>query len=236
MPSKRLETPSRVFLLSPANCGGERARILMRDEVTFDLAVRLRAGEATLGETFAFLSGLYFRGKLAYAEVFARPPKGAKGIYVITTSRGLVPPDTRVTLDELRAMACVPIDLADARYRGPLERDVAKLSKTIGGAGEVVLLGSIATGKYVDVLSAALGDRLRFPAEFVGRGDMSRGGLMLRHVTSGDELTYVPLGEKRSRMGKRPPKLTPIKRPRAAKASKPTKAVRTTKRQLRRGG
>ena len=204
--------PSRVFLLSPANCGGERARILMRDEAKFDLALRLRGGEATLGETFAFLSGLYFRGKLAYARVFARPPKGAAGVYVITTCCGLVPPDARVTLAELRAMTCVPIDLSDARYRDPLERDVRKLSDVIGPRGQVVLLGSIATGKYVDILSAALGDRLRFPAEFVGRGDMSRGGLMLRHVTSGEELTYIPLGTTRSRKGKRPPKLEPIRK------------------------
>jgi hypothetical protein len=213
-------TPSRTFLLSPANCGGERARILMRDEATFHLAVRLRAGEATLGETFAFLSGLYFRGKLAYARVFARPPKGSHGVYVITTCCGLVSPDKRVTLAELREMACVPIDLADTRYRAPLERDVKRLSETIGPAGEVVLLGSIATGKYVDILSAALGGRLRFPSEFVGRGDMSRGGLMLRHVTSGQELRYIPLGAQSSRKGKRPPKLVPIRRAKSARVKR----------------
>jgi len=33
---------------------------------------------------------------------------------------------------------------------------------------------------YVGALAAAFGDRLRFPVEFVGRGDMSRGGLLLR--------------------------------------------------------
>jgi hypothetical protein len=207
-----MNPPLRIFLLSPANCGGERARILMRDEASFDLAVRLRAGRATLGETFAFLSGLYFRGKLAYASAFGLAPAGAEGAYVITTCCGLLSPRKIITLDELRALACVSIDLDEPRYRLPLERDVQKLSETIGDTGEVVLLGSIATGKYVDILSAALGDRLRFPAAFIGRGDMSRGGLLLRHVTSGKELTYIPLGEKSTRKGKRPPKLEPIRR------------------------
>ena len=70
-----------------------------------------------------------------------------------------------------------------------------------------VLLGSIASGKYVDVLLEVFGSRLCFPAEFAGRGDMSRGGLMLRCVASGEELGYVPLvGAERH--GKRPPKLT----------------------------
>ncbi len=51
-----------------------------------------------------------------------------------------------------------------------------------------MLLGSVATGKYVDPLTEALGDRLRFPGDFVGRGDMSRGGLLLRCVREGREL------------------------------------------------
>jgi hypothetical protein len=50
------------------------------------------------------------------------------------------------------------------------------------------------------------GPRLHFPADFVGRGDMSRGGLMLRCVTEGRELEYAPiLGA--TRRGARPPKL-----------------------------
>jgi hypothetical protein len=205
--------PPRVFVLSPASCAGERARILLRDEAQFDLAVRLRGNEgATLGETFSFLSGLYFRGKLAYATTFARPPHtGGEGAFVITTHRGLLPPSTRVTVTELRDMACVPIDVDEPRYREPMERDAQRLADAIGAHGEVVLLGSIATPKYVDILRAILGSRLRFPAEFVGRGDMSRGGLMLRHVQSGAELTYIPI-DGATRRGKRPPKLKPIKR------------------------
>ena len=218
MPSPKVDKPlllpPRVFVLSPASCAGERARILLRDEARFDLAMRLRTSAgATLGETFSFLSGLYFRGKLAYATTFARPPtpRGAAGVLVVTTHRGLLPPATHVTVGQLRDMACVPIDLDEPRYRAPMERDAEALSRAVGNAGEVVLLGSIATSKYVDILRAFLGPRLKFPAEFVGRGDMSRGGLLLRHVQSGQELTYVPF-DGAIRKGKRPPKLEPIRR------------------------
>jgi hypothetical protein len=55
------------------------------------------------------------------------------------------------------------------------------------------------------------GERLMFPAEFVGRGDMSRGGLMLRSVQSGEPLTYVPLLGA-TRHGPRPPKLESLPR------------------------
>jgi hypothetical protein len=206
----------RVFVLSPASCAGERARILLRDEAKFELAMRLRSDQgATLGEIFSFLSGLYFRGKLAYATTFARPPRAEAngGVLVITTHRGLLPPQTRVTVGELRDMACVPIDVGEPRYREPMERDATQLAAAVGDTGEVVLLGSIATPKYVDILRAILGSRLKFPSEFVGRGDMSRGGLLLRHVQSGEELTYVPI-EGAVRKGKRPPKLKPIRKSR----------------------
>ncbi len=204
--------PPRVFVLSPASCAGERARILLRDEAMFDLACRLRGpGGATLGETFSFLSGLYFRGKLAYANAFARPPRARDGVLVITTHRGLLRPETVVTVQALRDMASVPIDVDEPRYRDPVVRDAIALAQAVGEHGEVVLLGSIATPKYVDILRGVLGQRLRFPAAFVGRGDMSRGGLMLRHVQSGEELTYIPI-DGATRHGKRPPKLKPIGR------------------------
>lgn len=79
----------RVFLLSPASCSGERARLVLRGDARFDLALRLRSRDgAALGEVFSFLSGLYFRGKLAYANAFARPPDDMDGVLVITPSRG----------------------------------------------------------------------------------------------------------------------------------------------------
>ena len=195
----------RVFLLSPAFTGGKRARLLMREAAVFPLAQRLRsAGDVTLGEAFSFLSGLYFRGKFAYAERFARPPLGVAGSQVITTNRGLVPVGVTIGLADLRDFGTVAIDPAEPRYRLPLERDLAALSA--GDDLEVILLGSVATGKYVDVLLEALGERLRFPVEFTGRGDMSRGAMMLRAVREGVELEYRPVAGA-VRRGARPRKI-----------------------------
>ena len=202
--------PTRVFLLSPAHCGGKRAGYLLNDSATFELARRVREAQgATLADVFTFLSGLYFRGKVAYSTAFAAPPTGVAGSLVITTNRGLVPADTRISVADLRDMGGVDIECDDPRYRWPLARDARTLAKR-GDVDQVILLGSVATGKYVDVLLDALGDRLHFPAEFVGRGDMSRGGLMLRCATEGRELTYVPVAGA-VRRGQRPPKLEPRK-------------------------
>ena len=196
-----------LFLLSPAHCGGERAKLLFRPEARFELALKLRTPQgAMLGEVFSFLSGLYFRGKMAYSLEFANPPAGVDGQLVITTNRGLLPAHTYVTLKELAKMGSVDIAADERRYRGPLVRSVRQLAAKVGHDCDVVLLGSIATGKYMDVLTTHLGERLRFPAEFVGRGDMSRGGLMLRCVDEGRELTYVPVAGA-VRHGQRPPKL-----------------------------
>ncbi len=74
----------------------------------------------------------------------------------------------------------------------------------------IVLLGSVATAKYLDVLSGVFGDRLSFPSDFVGRGDMSRGALMLRAAAAGTELEYVALTDQTPRHGRRPPRLTPV--------------------------
>jgi hypothetical protein len=200
---------SRVFLLSPAHCGGERARLVLSERAAFDLARRVRTGPgAPLGEVFAFLSGLYFRGKLSYARAFAQPPDGHTGVLVITPSDGLRPADEPVNLEGLRRFASVDIEGDDPRYRKPLDRDARRLAQRIGAAGEVVLLGSIATGKYIDPLLTVLGEQLRFPADFVGRGDMSRGGLLLRCARAGTELTYVGVRDA-VRRGPRPPRLAP---------------------------
>ncbi len=195
----------RAFLLSPASAAGRRARMLLEPRSAFDLAVRLHGGGVPLGELFAFLSGLYFRGKLAYARAFAGP-RGT--VRVITTDRGLMDPDLLVTLADLRAMASGTVDHTHEPYRVPLVRDAEALRAALPRRAEVVLLGSIATPKYVDVLTAVFGRRLVFPTAFVGRGDMSRGGLMLRQVATGVELEYQALlGAERR--GRRPPKLTP---------------------------
>jgi len=205
--------PPKIFMLSPASCSGQRAELLYNERAQFFLARRLRGEEgATLGEVFSFLSGLYFRGKLTYARAFARPPRGVGGIWAITAGRGLIDPETIVRLSDLRAFQSVPIDAAEPRYREPLARDAAALAARLPPGGQAVLLGSIASDKYVEILHAALGERLVFPQAFVGRGDMSRGGLLLRSVDEGEELTYVPIAGA-VRRGSRPGKLPPRRRP-----------------------
>jgi hypothetical protein len=198
---------TRTFLLSPAYAGGRRAQMLLNGRAEFELARRLRAADAvSLGEVFVFLSGLYFRGKLAYANAFARPDLSR--VLVITPTRGLLPAATLVTLADLREFAEVDIEEGDPRYRRPLERDLRRLVRQLTPQCEVVLLGSVATGKYISVLLEILRERIRFPAEFVGRGDMSRGGLLLRCAVDRTELSYIPV-QGAVRKGKRPPKLTP---------------------------
>jgi hypothetical protein len=196
--------PFRIFLLSPAHCGGKRAEILLNPHASFPLAVQLRSGGVTLGEAFSFLSGLYFRGKLTYADRFARPPHGSTGVQVITTDRGLMPAGTEISNDDLRRFAAIDISVKEPEYRLPLERDIDALGRIEDM--EFVLLGSVATGKYVDILLEKLGDRLLFPADFVGRGDMSRGALLLQAARSGVELTYQPVGGA-IRRGRRAPRV-----------------------------
>lgn len=200
----------RIFLLSPANAGGLRAAMLFREGAAFDLAVRLRTTGAPIGEAFAFISELYFRGKLAYSQTFAAPPPDIPGAFVITSGMGLVPPETIVTIHHLRQSAGIPIDAADPRYREPLERGCRTLVELAGPDCEYVLLGSVATVKYLAPMVAVFGDRLLFPEEFIGRGDMSRGGLLLRAARSGVELTYKPLGNL-TRHGPRPPRLPKLR-------------------------
>jgi len=186
----------------------------MSDAAKFALAQQLRTAEgAMLGDVFSFVSGLYFRGKLAYARRFSSPPDPsdsviAGGVLVITPNAGLRAADVFVTLDSLRRFAGESIDLENVRYRRPLERSARALLEAVGPDCDVVLLGSIASGKYVEVLLPIFGERLLFPTSFVGRGDMSRGGLMLRCVDSGLELDYVPIAGS-VRQGKRPPRLAP---------------------------
>jgi hypothetical protein len=196
----------RIFILSPARLDGKRAELLLSDRAKFDLAHRLKKEGATLGEVFAFLSGLYFRGKLGYSKKFARPPRNFPGVLVITTNRGIIPVDTIVTREELAAFGKVPIDPSDARYFNALQESARFLAEKLPKNCEVVLLGSIGSKKYVELLVKVFGERLLFPPSFVGRGDMSRGGLMLRCTDSGEELEYVPLAGA-VRHGKRPPRL-----------------------------
>jgi len=201
----------RIFLLSPAKAGGPRYSMLMRDQADFDLARKLRAGEAT-GEVYSFISGLYFRGKLAYSQAFPVGPPGLPGALVIVPGAGLVPPDTIVTAEQLQAIAEIPVDEENPNFRDPLVAAAKLVDQHAGGASSYVLLGSVASRKYTTPLLEIFGERLLFPSAFVGRGDMSRGGLLLRHAHSGVELQYIAV---RGALlhGARPPRLEKWRKP-----------------------
>jgi hypothetical protein len=202
----------RLFLLSPANVNSVRGGFLLGETGQSVLWHGLREGSVSLGEVFSFVSGLYFRGKLAYGRAFAKPPADIPGVAVITASGGLVSPDKLVTVEGLREITAGRVDASESRYRIPLERDAQRLREYIGPQCDVVLLGSIATPKYVEPLMGVFGTRLVFPAEFVGRGDMSRGGLLLRCVREENELAYVPVAGA-VRHGVRAPRLPRLARP-----------------------
>ncbi len=190
---------ARVFLLSPANCRGRRAQQVLSPKATFPVAARLRTEGVPIGDLFAHMSGLYFRGKITYARKFGRA-------FVITPDQGLVPAETTITSQVLVRFADADINLANPGYRTPLEQSARELAEAAGDAAEFVLLGSVASEKYVQVLGAIFGSRLVFPSDFVGRGDMSRGGLLLRAAAASQELEYIPvIGA--VRRGARPPKL-----------------------------
>lgn len=163
------------------------------------MATQLRGPGATVGDVFAWLSALYFRGKLTYARAFAR-----RGVYVMAAGRGLLAADAVIGAADLRAMG--EVDIQSDAFIAPLRRDAEALASRCGRRTRAVLLGSIASGKYIDTLLATFGDRLVFPESFVGRGDMSRGGLLLRAARAGEELSYVRV-EGAILHGTRPPKL-----------------------------
>jgi hypothetical protein len=184
--------PATLFLLSPANTSGERVKLLTRPQAGSTVARQLRTPEgALLVDVFRFLSSLYFRGKLAYARRFATPPAMLPGTYVIVPGQGLRLETQRLTLAELEATARIEVAADNRAFTAPLRRDAEQLASLLSASARVVLLGSIATGKYVDVLLEVFGERLLFPREFVGRGDMSRGALLLRSARTGDELEYA---------------------------------------------
>ena len=180
-----------IFLLSPANSSGVRAKMLFGANARFDLAQRLTNSQATLGELYSFISGLYFRGKLAYAENFNRPPSGVAGVYVITAAAGLLLPQTRMTPEELKRISAARVDASNPEYRRPLDVAARRLKELIEPDTRVVLLGSVATPKYVEPLFEVFGERLLFPQDFLGRGDMSRGSLLLRCCAQGSPLEYA---------------------------------------------
>ncbi len=189
----RLGPQPTLFLLSPASLDGRRALQLAAPRARFPTAERFRSPAGVpIGEAYAFLSSLYFRGKIAYARRFAAPGKALEGgIFVIAPGFGLVPPDWALTPERLKRMRRTPVDPRRPSYARPLAAAAAELAGLLPADGRAVLLGSIATAKYTAVLAPILGDRLRFPACFAGTGDMRRGALMLRAAASGEELEYA---------------------------------------------
>jgi hypothetical protein len=188
-----VSSPGQIFLLSPAKAGGPRYSMLLRQEADFELARQLRNGEATIGEVYSFISGLYFRGKMTYAEAFRAAPPELPPSLVMVPGAGLIPPDTVVNIEQLSTIAEISVAEENPNFRGPLSRAAKLLDEHAGGDCRYVLLGSVASAKYTAPLLEIFGERLLFPADFVGRGDMSRGGLMLRQARSGVELPYVPV-------------------------------------------
>jgi hypothetical protein len=194
LPPQGPQVPFTIFLLSPASLAGERAKMVFNPRAQFALAQQLRAAEgALLGDVFSFVSGLYFRGKNAYAQAFGRPPEGLARGYVISAGEGLRPLDEPVTVARLHQWATVAIDAHNPAFTQPLVRDAEDLERAHGAQTRFVLLGSVATNKYVRPLTRVFGDHLLFPIDFVGRGDMSRGSLMLRAARAAKELPYLPV-------------------------------------------
>lgn len=187
---------SNIFLLSPANMSGLRARQLTSPRAKFDAARMYQSPEGVpIALAFAFMSALYFRGKIAYAMQFAE----IENIFVIAPGFGLVPPDWRITPERMKILSKTEVDVRKKNYRKPLERDALQLAENLDDDAKVVLLGSVASGKYVDILWPIFGERLVFPEIFAGLGDMSRGGLLLRAARADRELEYTSLAAPRRR-------------------------------------
>jgi len=205
---KKRAEPGKIFLLSPASLNGERSKLLLSPSARSETAQRMRSPEgAPLEEVFTFISSLYFRGKLTYARYFAAPPSGFPeegSVLVIAPGFGLVPPDWAIDRERTEILRTTPVDLKCAEYVEPMRQHLRALHDHIPASTPVVLLGSIATGKYVDLLEPVFGERLLFPRIFAGAGDMRRGSLLLRAAREGEELEYVTLAAPRHARRSRP--------------------------------
>lgn len=211
----------RIFLLSPATAHGARARGLIAPEPRSPTARQLASAGMRLGDVFTYLSGLYFNGKLTYARRYATPPAslGGEGIYIITMTDGILTPDHRVCVDDLRRYAAAERQTDEGRHA--FEVSARALAMTIGPRCDVVFMGSVASGKYTDIIEPAFGERLLFPLELVGRGQLSRGALLFRCVKEDRELEYALMSElvDRGRSALRKQKQGHPKAPRVRRAS-----------------
>jgi hypothetical protein len=166
--------------------------MLLAPRADFALARALRSAQgAPLGDVFSFVSSLYFRGKLNYAEKFGCAPPGLGKVFVISQGGGLLTPHQPITVARLQKWAQVPIHQDNPHFTAPLVRHASELRDAHDEHARFVLLGSVASDKYVSPLLDVFGERLLFPREFAGLGDMSRGALLLRAVREERELAYA---------------------------------------------
>jgi hypothetical protein len=152
----------------------------------------MREEGAPLGEVFTFLSGLYFRGKLEYARRFASEEAGG-AIHIITMTDGLMSPDRIISTADLDRFA--QCEEGSVASRQTLEQSARAVRDACSPHADVVLLGSVGTGKYADVLLPIFGDRLLFPRDILHIGQLARGALFLRHAREGNELEYHAVSE-----------------------------------------
>lgn len=182
--------PSTLFLLSPANLGGERARLLTSAQARFPAAARYRQGGLTIGEAFAWISSLYFRAKLHYARRFGSLATGS-AVLVIAPGFGLVPEDWPLSSDRWRRLRRVPVDPRRPAFRRPLATACDELRQRLSADDRIVFLGGLSAERYLSVLGPALGPHLLIPRDFVSRGQMQRGSLLLRAIRDDEELVYA---------------------------------------------
>jgi len=147
-------------------------------------------------------SGLYFRGKLTYSRMFGR-------VLVITPGpraarRGRDPDARRLARDRGDR-----ITSEDPRFREPLERDAVELGARLDGADRVVLLGSIANGKYVGPDRAPSRREALFPRRSWTRRHEPRRAPPPLPCVDRHELDTSDRGA--VRRGPRPPRLTPLR-------------------------
>jgi hypothetical protein len=192
---------STIFLLSPANLGGKRGAMLLKPGAKLELAQALASEQgAPLGELFAFVSSLYFRGKIAYARAFGSAASGRDSAWVMTPGGGLCSLDTRVTRERLEGWQRVSVSEHNPHFTAPLVRHATELLDASDAETRFVLLGSVASNKYVVPLLEVFGSRLLYPARFAGLGDMARGALMLRAARDQLELDYEQARPARRRL------------------------------------
>ncbi len=217
-----------VFLLSPANLAGKRAAMVLNPSAGFPLAQALHSSAgAPLGDVFSFVSGLYFRGKMQYSQRFGALPGGVSGGLVISPGEGLRFLHERVTAARLHEWAKVDVDAQNPAFTEELLGHCHELWRTLGESARYVLLGSVATDKYVEPLTQVFHQRLLFPIDFVGRGDMSRGALMLRAARTGVELDYAAVVSS-ARNGRRAPGITTRRRTSRSRTDQRTRSRRTS--------